>query len=286
MRKILFVFFIISCAAICFAQSKSFEVFDKAVKNEKGGFSGNKENLSKVFNNERIRLGEKFEMELWKYIGDDVERYYWISFFLDWKGYLHGNEPLPELAFKIRKRGVELLANTEDKTDLGRKITFLRELAVASYLSGNRNSAIEYKTRTIPIYEKYDEIGAYVGATSEFAQCIFNNLEKDPTVCEEEGETENRTEKILNGGVIAGKAISLPQPKYPKKARKQSISGDVQVRVLIDFSGNIISAEAIKGPKELFKAAVEAAKKAKFTPTLLDGKPVKVSGIIIYRFIY
>ncbi len=33
---------------ICFAQSKSFEVFDNAVKTEKGGFSGNKENSFKI----------------------------------------------------------------------------------------------------------------------------------------------------------------------------------------------------------------------------------------------
>ncbi len=201
---------------ICFAQSKSFEVFDNAVKTEKGGFSGNKENLSKVFNRERIRLGEDFEAELWKYLGENVEKYYWISSFLDWKGYLHGNTPLPKLAFEIRKRGVELLVNTEDMTNLGRKITFLRDMAIASYDSGKFDTAIEYKKQATAIYEKCEDIGAYVGATSPLRHCIFKNLEKDPNICK---ENENQPkETIVSSGIINGKATSLPTPKYPPEA--------------------------------------------------------------------
>ncbi len=80
MRKILLIGWIICFASIySFAQNKSFEVFDKAVKEQKGGFSGNKEYLSKIFNDERNRLGDNFETELWKYIGDDIEKHYWLG---------------------------------------------------------------------------------------------------------------------------------------------------------------------------------------------------------------
>ena len=269
-----------------FAQNhKPFAEFDKTVNKEVGEYYGDIEKLSEIFDQERIRLGDDFETELWKYLGTDLEKYYRLSSFLDRKKYLHGNKPLPELAFKIRQRGLELVGDSEDKSGLGKKITFLRELAVASYLAGKRDLAIEYKAQTAPIYEKYEGVGVYVGATTKLVYCIFNNLEKDPTICKEESETENSTEKIINSGVISGRSLLLPQPKYPKQARKENISGDVQVRVVIDFSGNIISAEAVLCPKELYEAAVQAAQKAKFAPTLLDGKPVKVSGIIIYRFV-
>lgn len=264
-------------SGFAFSQTRAFAFLENA------DFNGDKESISRAFNQERVKLGENFEAELWKYLGEDVEKYYWISSFLDWKGYLHGSKPLPELAFKIRQRGVEIIGNTEDKENLGRKLTFLRDLAIASYLSGRRDLAIEYKKQATPIYEKYDDIGAYVGATTKFDYCIYNNLEKDPNICrEDEPQTE---EKIIIGGIINGKAIKLPKPDYPKELRKKKISGQVSVKVIIGFDGQVIFAEAVKGATELFDASVEAAKKARFAPTTLSGKPVKVSGVIIYNFV-
>ncbi|MBO0160511.1 energy transducer TonB, partial [Vibrio parahaemolyticus] len=35
----------------------------------------------------------------------------------------------------------------------------------------------------------------------------------------------------------------------------------------------------------LRQAAVEAAQRAKFSPTMLSGQPVKVSGVITYNFV-
>ena len=280
MTRLIFI-----CLTIClfsvfaFSQNQPFEVFENAA--QKTGFDGDKENLSAAFNQERIRLGENFERELWKYLGEDVEKYYWISFFLDWKEYLHGNKPLPELALKIRQRGVEIIGDTEDKENLGRKITFLRDLAIASYLSGKRDLAIEYKQQANPIYEKYDYIGAYVGATTKFNYCIYDNLEKDPDICKEEDHLPR--ERIISSGVLNGKAVRLPQPVYPESLKK--ISGQVTVKVIVGFDGQIISAKAIKGVAELFEVSVKAAKKARFTPTTLSGKPVKVSGVIVYDFV-
>ncbi len=63
------------------------------------------------------------------------------------------------------------------------------------------------------------------------------------------------------------------------------MSGTVSVQVTIDEEGNIISAHAVSGHPLLYAASVEAAMKAKFTPTLLCGKPVKVTGVITYNFV-
>jgi TonB family protein len=62
------------------------------------------------------------------------------------------------------------------------------------------------------------------------------------------------------------------------------ISGTVVVEVVIDESGKVISARATDGPAMLADAAVQAAKHAKFSPTKLSGQPVKVSGVINYKF--
>jgi TonB family protein len=87
------------------------------------------------------------------------------------------------------------------------------------------------------------------------------------------------------GVVLNGKALSLPKPSYPAEAQAAGVSGTVIVRVVIDERGKVISACAIDGPPLLMRTAEAVAYQAVFTPTKLSGQPVKVSGIITYRFV-
>jgi TonB family protein len=89
----------------------------------------------------------------------------------------------------------------------------------------------------------------------------------------------------ITGGVLNGKAISLPAPRYPEEARSTRAAGTVKVRILVGEKGNVLEAEAISGPSELREAATKAAMKARFSPTQLMGQPVKVSGVIVYNFV-
>jgi protein TonB len=91
--------------------------------------------------------------------------------------------------------------------------------------------------------------------------------------------------KTVSGGVLNGKATSLPKPAYPAAARAVQASGPVNVQVLIDESGHVVSASAVSGHPLLRAAAVSAARGARFSPTLLSGQPVKVSGVITYNFV-
>ena len=61
-------------------------------------------------------------------------------------------------------------------------------------------------------------------------------------------------------------------------------AGKVEVEVTVDENGKVMSAQATSGPATLRDAAVEAAKRARFTPTKLSGAPVKVIGLIVYNF--
>ena len=91
--------------------------------------------------------------------------------------------------------------------------------------------------------------------------------------------------KTVSGGVLNGKATSLPKPAYPAAAKAVRASGSVSVQVLISESGSVISASAVSGHPLLRAAAVSAARGARFSPTLLSGQPVKVSGVITYNFV-
>ena len=92
------------------------------------------------------------------------------------------------------------------------------------------------------------------------------------------------TDKKIPLAVLNGKALSLAKPLYPPQARLAHVSGTVLVWVSIDESGNVISASAVTGHPILRAPAVEAAKLSRFSPTLLEGRPVKVTGIIAYNF--
>jgi TonB family protein len=90
--------------------------------------------------------------------------------------------------------------------------------------------------------------------------------------------------KPISGGVLNGKALSLPAPIYPEFARRSRTGGLVEVEVVVDENGKVISAHALGGPPALRDVAVQAAFRARFSPTKLSGQPVKITGRINYNF--
>ena len=90
-------------------------------------------------------------------------------------------------------------------------------------------------------------------------------------------------EKAISGGIVNGRATNLPKPIYSNEAKDFCASGQVKVEVLIGEDGNVVSAKAISGDELLRDSAVEAAKKAKFSPT--PEIRVKIKGIVVYNFV-
>jgi TonB family protein len=85
----------------------------------------------------------------------------------------------------------------------------------------------------------------------------------------------------ISGGMLNGKAIYMPLPEVPAG----EATGVVLVQVLIDEQGSVVDAKAVSGPQHLQAAAVNAARLARFQPTLLAGEPVRVSGTLSYNFV-
>jgi TonB family protein len=88
----------------------------------------------------------------------------------------------------------------------------------------------------------------------------------------------------ISGGLLNGKATDLVKPKYPPEARSVRAEGTVNVQVTLDEDGNVMSASAVSGHPLLRAAAVQAARESKFSPTVLNGSPVKVTGVVVYKF--
>ncbi|HNQ16081.1 MAG TPA: TonB family protein, partial [Pyrinomonadaceae bacterium] len=105
-----------------------------------------------------------------------------------------------------------------------------------------------------------------------------------PVVVKTPAPTPKPVPKVISGGVVNGKATNLVKPPYPAAARAVRASGAVNVQVTIDENGSVISASAVSGHPLLRAAAVQAARSSRFSPTLLSGQPVKVTGVIVYNF--
>jgi len=115
-----------------------------------------------------------------------------------------------------------------------------------------------------------------------FLHTYFSNEERKQIPNRNENEDGTKEPKIT-GSVINGKAKRLEKPAFPLRGF-DGPSGTVWVRITIGKSGEILSAKAFCGPRSLWGLSELAARRSEFAPTTLDGKPVVVSGIIVYNY--
>jgi TonB family protein len=90
--------------------------------------------------------------------------------------------------------------------------------------------------------------------------------------------------RLTNVGSLVEKATQKVSPSYPQIARNAHVSGIVTVYLEIDETGAVVTVQRTDGPQLLRQAAVDAARKWKFKPTLVNGQPVRVLGFINFNF--
>jgi TonB family protein len=84
---------------------------------------------------------------------------------------------------------------------------------------------------------------------------------------------------------LCGRAISKPQPRYPAEAKEARVSGAVQIDIVIDEKGRVIWAKAVSGDPLLQDVSRKAACRARFSPTLISGIPIRTTTSITYNFV-
>ena len=95
------------------------------------------------------------------------------------------------------------------------------------------------------------------------------------------------TDSTIAGGLAldAGDGEYLPivkvQPIYPRRALQRGIEGYVIVEFTVTKNGSVANPKVVEAePPNLFdKAAVDAAKKFKYKPRVIDGEPTEVMGV-------
>jgi periplasmic protein TonB len=80
----------------------------------------------------------------------------------------------------------------------------------------------------------------------------------------------------VSQGMTPGKLIHKVDPVYPAQARMQRVSGIVALEITIAEDGSVRDVKLISGPAMLATAASDALRKWRYTPFLLNGKPLEV----------
>ena len=207
------------------------------------------------------------------------------------------NEGSYEKAEKKLQRTLELKEKFYGKDALETSDTLLK-LGQIQQFGGKYDKAAPLFIRALDIRT------AKLGKTGDETRDVYNNafcaLTKSgdeeaakqlrekyyPPKTVDPAQTGDKLPVTIQGGVINGKALKLAKPPYPAEARAKRASGPVSVQVTIDETGKVVFACALTGMKELHRTSEVAAYNSMFAPTTLKGKLVRVTGVIVYNFVY
>ena len=89
---------------------------------------------------------------------------------------------------------------------------------------------------------------------------------------------------VVSQGVSRGLLIKQTAPVYPHSAIDLKIEGAVQLLAVVTKNGDIGEVKVLSGDKTLAGAAVEAVKKWKYKPYLLNGEPVDIQTQVTVNF--
>jgi protein TonB len=78
--------------------------------------------------------------------------------------------------------------------------------------------------------------------------------------------------------------IRRVDPVYPELAKRARVEGRVLLAVTVDEEGSVFEIRVIAGHPLLVEAALSAVRQWKYSPTLLDGKPVAAIITVTVRF--
>jgi TonB family protein len=131
-------------------------------------------------------------------------------------------------------------------------------------------------------------------ATSEDVTKFFDSFKPIPVTDEELVEAAKAAiankEKapprkiVVSSGVLEAIAIKKVQAIYPPEAKAAGASGQVQIQILVSEKGSVLDAKTVSGHPLLRGAALDAARMWVFQPTEIGGIPVKVQGILLFKF--
>jgi TonB family protein len=144
------------------------------------------------------------------------------------------------------------------------------------------------KNRPIVPRGTTEKSGPLTDSSPSGARVTGNQELKDPLIIKADGElSEDRMPKpqarLFSDDAADNKVIVIPNATYPDEAKRAGVTGTVAVMVEIDTEGKVVSARPLRGHAMLQASAVEAALKARFSPSGTN-RTLKRSGVISFTF--
>lgn len=88
----------------------------------------------------------------------------------------------------------------------------------------------------------------------------------------------------ISQGVSQGMIIKQVQPNYPQIALTMRIEGSVELLATISKTGDITSVKVLSGDPQFTTAAMDAVKRWKYRPYMLNGAPVEIQTQVTINF--
>ncbi len=173
-----------------------------------------------------------------------------------------------------------LLAITGVKTYVMKQVSLRILVALCTFSIGVATTMV--RLATYPVESHLAPRALSAQANEEGNQRKIEEADDASSGCLNSPKPELKTVVVCGTN---SKVIDLPQPSYPEAAKAAKIEGLVIVTVVVDESGEVIWARANSGHPLLQAAVMKVVCRARFTPALLPGRPVKVWGVIRYQFV-
>src|SRR5215469_7679169 len=114
-----------------------------------------------------------------------------------------------------------------------------------------------------------------IAATSSFAMTSQLSVLVSP----EPGPAADRPARLE-----AGELVSFVWPRYPKPVRRHGLAETIRVRATIGQRGEVLDVKLLSGSTSLLPATMRAIRQWRYSPTLLDKRPVQAQQDVTIEF--
>lgn len=162
----------------------------------------------------------------------------------------------------------------------------LKSQALASFLDAalfpRENESIE--ARRIRFVQSADALEKYLQLepNAKDKQTWTEQLESLRFYTADKGNREVFTGRQVT---VKARVLSKPEPAYTERARQAQVTGTVVLRAVFASDGTVKHLLVMSGlPFGLTEASIKAARKIKFVPASIDGRPVSMFIQLEYNF--
>jgi tetratricopeptide (TPR) repeat protein len=195
-------------------------------------------------------------------------------------------------ALPLANRALELSESSFGPTDIA-VADAATNLAVLYVAKGKLDKAEPLLLRAIEINDKLRRpVDTVVVRTLELYSCVLHGKGQDDKL---KAFDKSRLPMLMASpepdrfwGAIwhATEVVHLPKPDYPRSNVGMAAQGRVIMEVIVNEEGKVIHVRNMCGGNVmLVKAAEDSVIKAQYKPIIAAGKPVRVIGYQLYRFV-